>query len=97
MSDPLSDAMRQMVREELAALDIPRAVAEAIRAAMPPPAPVSMREAAEKLGVSYRTIQRRVKDGSLATVRLGARVLVALPRAESAEEVARLAHAARFG
>jgi excisionase family DNA binding protein len=40
------------------------------------PDAVSIPEAAGKLGVSQRTVERRIADGSLRVVRLGRRVLV---------------------
>ena len=44
---------------------------------------VSVTEAARLLGVSRRTIERRVKDGTLTVTRDGRRRLVALPEGAS--------------
>ena len=42
------------------------------------PLAVDMREAGRLLGVSSRTIRRRVEDGSLRAVRIGRRVVIPL-------------------
>ena len=54
-------------------------------------------EAAERLGISLRTVRRRIADGSLASVRIGSAVRIpasALPQAEERPTAAREAVAA---
>ncbi len=62
-----------------------------------PPALASVSEAARRLGLSIPTVRRRIKAGELATVRIGARVLVDLSAITPVrgEDVARLAELAR--
>jgi excisionase family DNA binding protein len=76
------------VRQELAAL----------RRALPPQL-ISIPAAARALGVSVATVRRHARNGSLPSVRVGARLLVDLAalRPTSPEEVARLAALAQQG
>ncbi len=64
-----------------------------------PPALASVSEAARRLGLSTPTIRRRIKAGELATVRIGARVLVDLSAITTHpdEDVPELAQLARQG
>ena len=64
----LADVVRDAVREEL--LPLLEAIA-AVRSSVAGPDLLSLKEAAAKLGVSERTLRRRVKDGSLAVVKVG--------------------------
>lgn len=58
--------------------------------------PLSIEQAAARLGISERTVRRRVKDGSLPATRVGARVLVQVGAVlPSSDQVVSIAHRAR--
>jgi len=86
--------LRSLVAE-VAAL---RAEVASLRSTLPP-ALVTLAEAAERLGVSVRTLRRRVKDGTLPVRRIGRSLRVDLDalRPASPDEVERQARAARSG
>ncbi len=67
-----------------------------LREALPPQL-VSIEDAAERLGLSGRTVRRRVRDGSIPVRRVGRRVLVDLGalRPLTGEEIAAEARDAR--
>ncbi len=73
---PTLDEVRAVVREE---------IERALRGAAENEA-VSVAEAARRLGLSSRTVQRRIKDGTLPVVRVGSAVRIPMsavfPRAE---------------
>lgn len=71
---------------------------EAMRRALPP-ALVPVREAAQALGVSEATVRRRIRDGDIATVRIGrsVRIDLAALRAVDSAEVVHLAQQAITG
>jgi excisionase family DNA binding protein len=50
-----------------------------------PPSLVSLKEAAQHLGVSVATLRRQAKSGRVATVRMGSRLLVDLARITAAD------------
>lgn len=88
-----------MAPEELAGI-VERAVRAALRDTPPPSAPlVTVAEAARQLGVTTRTVHRRIKDGSLRAVHVGRSVRLD-PRSIAGPDeaaVARLAVEARRG
>jgi len=98
----IEETLGALLEAKLAPLrgDIGRLAAEleAMRRTFPP-ALVPVREAAQALGVSEATIRRRIRDGDMATVRIGrsVRVDLAALRSTDAGEVARLAAAIRSG
>lgn len=94
IDDLLMEKVRAAVREE---------IREALREVRREPAPpVPLAEAARRLGVSKRTVQRRIEDGSLVAVRPGGKgrplVLLGPPQeVEDSAGVAEIAHLARRG
>ena len=79
----IAEALRQVVREELA-----RALADLRRDRKP----LTVPEAARELGVSTRTLRRKIKSGEVAVIRVGRSVRVDMAAVRQApEEVARLA------
>jgi excisionase family DNA binding protein len=88
----LAEEVRRAVREEMGPIaDALRsevqAALTAVREALPTKL-VGIRQAAEALGVSLSTIHRRVKDGSLRSIRIGAAVRVDLSALRSPVEIA---------
>jgi excisionase family DNA binding protein len=82
-----AEEVRRIIREEL----------ERFRAANGP-AYWSVKEAAEKTGLSEATLRRRIKAGELPSKRVGSRVLIPSDALgpEQDDAVVELAHAARF-
>lgn len=103
MNDLLNPALvlllREAVRAELGPeLDRLCAEVETLRGALPPLlVPVDV--AGERLGVSARTVTRRIRSGEIPVKRIGRRVLVDLGglRGLDGGSVAALARAARNG
>jgi len=83
--EELSDEIRQL-----------QVSVEQMRRALPP-ALVSIPEAARALALSTATIRRRIKDGSLPSVRVGrsVRIDLSMVRPMDEDQVARLAAEAR--
>ena len=92
----LEDGIAAAVRAEVAPLqaNVARLTAEveALRRALPP-ALVTLKEAANRLGLSLSTVRRRVRDGSLPARKVGRCVRVDLGALHppTPSEVARLA------
>ena len=98
MTDLLMTAIREAVRTELAAAlpEMVEGVVKAVAAAQSTEK-LSVTEWARRNSVSTCTARRKVRDGSLPSVRVGRRVLIpadALP-ARGAKEIGRLADQAR--
>lgn len=93
-------AMSQMVGQAFSAALAPLAAElRALRALVAPPEHRwgSRREAADFYGASRDTIDRRVKDGTLRSRRLGRKVLVEMEGGADDIKIAALARTARRG
>lgn len=88
-----SDALRRLLEAaaRASARDpaLARAVSRLLASSAPAPEPrtaVSVKEAAAALGVSVKTVRRRVEDGSLPARKLGSRVLIHADVVRSGQE-----------
>jgi excisionase family DNA binding protein len=94
----LGEVVRQAVAPLVAELAELREQIAALRApAQPEPTMLSVREFAARAGISQCTCRRRVSDGTIASVRVGAsiRIPAASLRPTDPATVARLAREAR--
>jgi excisionase family DNA binding protein len=95
-------ALRAAVAAEIGPLraEVERLALEVgqLRGALPPNV-LGTSEAARRLGISVRTLQRHIKAGTIPVRRIGRRVLIDLAdlRALGPADVARLAREARSG
>jgi hypothetical protein len=94
-------ALRCLFHEELAPLRAEMAAVRAelqrVREALGAGRWVSRREAAEALGLSVDSIDRRCGDGSLRSRRLGRAVRILIEPTTNENQIAELARAARGG
>lgn len=79
----ITETVRQVVAEAVEPL---RRELVALRRRQAEAGPVTMTEAAKRLGVSTKTIRRRVLDGSIRVVGVGATKRVVLPSQDAAPE-----------
>jgi excisionase family DNA binding protein len=75
LEEVIAEAVREAVRAEITPL---RLEFERMRAAAVP-GPISTEEAARRLGVTVREVQRRLKDGRLTPAFVGGSRMVAWP------------------
>jgi excisionase family DNA binding protein len=75
LEEVIAEAVREAVRAEITPL---RLELERLRAANTP-GPVSVEEAARRLGVTRREVQRRLKDGRLSPAFVGGSRMVEWP------------------
>ena len=89
------EQLEELVRRAVEPL---RAEVASLRAALPPPALVTLEEAARLAGVSPATMRRRVKAGEVPAIRVGRSVRIdpAVVRPLAEAKVLELVHEARF-